>query len=521
MQRRKPEPSSQTPQNLGRRNRPRGFSIVRAAIGAWGMVSGGRANRLIGRAVVCAALLAGVGYVTGQALARWSSRTLNLCVVSDFYYRDQKPNWQAGLEPLFREVNDKFRSSGVRWKFHYAGDAYPIDADGGMAERKDLLADVGACRNADVVLGLTGRGERRGNSNVTPFAHSLLVAVTAADPDALAAKVVARALANLFGVPVDTQTLITTTAAPGELFDPASIELISRLRNYEFAKGVRALSDSWEPRVMQALSETVTARNANPAVEARRILGRAFAAGLQYDDAIREFREAAKTSPQEFAVRFEYAMGLIAGSESEQAIAELRACTKLEPEDARPHAAMGAIYLNSLRVDEAVEEFRLATRLEPRNAAYLSVLGKALLKQPGRMREANAAFQAAAQLHPNEEGAYSGMTFVAGLEEELGNASRTLEAAARQQPGSSGAHLRAGVARAYAGDLDAAEKEVRRSIELDPRNGVAYLAMARIHYLRGDYATADADLLSARTNGATPSLTLINSIKRKLGQATQ
>jgi tetratricopeptide (TPR) repeat protein len=503
----------QRPQNLGRRRRKRGFSFVRAFLRLWRAITIRGAAIFVSRVLVLAAVVAGGGTLALRFYRAHTTRTLNLCVASDFYYRDQKPDWRDGLDPLFREVNERFRGAGVLWEFTYAGDAYPVEPEKSMAERTELLADVAGCRNADVILGLTGRGERRGSSSVAPFAHSLLVAVTAADPDALAAKVVARALANLFGVLVDAQTLIATDAAPGELFDPASIELIARMRGYDFARGISALPGAWEARALSAIAATVAARSPSPAVDAHRILGRAYAFGRRHGDAVRQFGEAAKASPRDFAVRFEYAMGLAANAESEEAIAELRACAALDPEDARPHAAMGAIYLNSQRVDEAVDAFRAATRIDPRNAGYQAAFGEALLQQPGRLRDADAAFQTAVRLRPNEGGAFSRLALLGRMREELA------DAAVRPKPGSADAHLKAGVVRAYAGDLEGAEKEFRRSIELEPASrAAAHLAMARLKYLRGDLAAVDSEVRTAEALGATPSLSLRKAIQRKLAE---
>jgi Tfp pilus assembly protein PilF len=442
---------------------------------------------------------------------------VNVCVVTDFYLREQRPDWSVSLEPLFRQVNLRFQRTGVHWKFMLGGNAYPEETTGDLVQRNAVLAEHATCR-ADVILGLTGQSDRQATAAVTPFSHTLLVALSPNMPEPMTATRIARALSNLYGVPAGSVTLVVTDAARGEIFNDASIRLISRTRDYDFAHGIAGMDETWKSRAMKALTEALAGGGDNPAALAHRTLGRAYAAGLRHTDAARQFREAVKTSPRDPVLRFELGLELLADSQPDEAIIELRECARLDPEDARPHAAMGAIYLNSHRIDQAVDEFRTATGIDPRNAGYQSAYGAALLKQPGRLREADSAFQAALRLRPTEEGAYSGLTLVAGMEEELRDAGRNMESEASLQPGSSEAHLKAGLARAWAGDLDRAENEIRRSIELQPSSGPAHLALARVKYLRGDYAAADSELRSAQASGTTPSLTFLNAVRRKLGE---
>jgi Flp pilus assembly protein TadD len=454
-----------------------------------------------------------VGY---QAVHRFRTRTIDVCVATDFYLRDQKPDWRAQLDPLFRQVNLHFRRAGVQWHFSLGGEAYPEDTNGDMAQRNAVLAETAACK-ADVILGLTGHGDRYSNSAVSPFSHTLLVALAPKEPEGRTATTIARALSNLYGVPAGTQTLVTN-AADGEIFNDAAIGLISRLRDYDFTRGVAGLGGKWESRAAAALRDALAEPGRNSAAEAHRTLGRAFAAGRRHTDAVRQLREAVQASPQDASLRFELGLELAADSQADEAIAQLRECSRLDPEDARPRAAMGAIYLNSKRADEAIDEFRAATALDPRNAGYQSAFGEALSRQPGRVREAGAAFESALRLRPVDEGALSGLTSAAGMDEVLRIATQTAELRTRQQPGSPDAHLQAGLTLAYAGDLEGAEKEISRCLELAPASGSAHLVMARLKYLRGDYAAADSELRSVRANGTAPSLTFTNAVQRKLGK---
>jgi Flp pilus assembly protein TadD len=168
-------------------------------------------------------------------------------------------------------------------------------------------------------------------------------------------------------------------------------------------------------------------------------------------------------------------------------------------------------------VDEAVEEFRTATSLDPHNAGYQAAYGVALSRQPGRVREAAAAYETALRLKPSDPAAFAGFSYETEVEESMQQAVKLLETRVKQHPGSADAHLRLGLAHAYAGDRDGARREIQRSIELQPANGPAHLALARLSYLSGDWAAADGELKAAEAAGANLSRGFVEAVRRKLG----
>lgn len=461
----------------------------------------------------------GAYYGISSVYSHFSTRKIHLCVMTDFEYREQKPDWESSLNPLFAEINRLFEKTGVSWQVTYGGEAYPPAAVGDIAKRAALLEQSG-CR-ADIVLGLSGRPDKSTNSVALPFAHTLLVEDTAADTRAISATVIARALAELFGVPVSTQTLIVTDAAQDGVFDAAAVQIIREMRDYDFARGVSALAGSWEKRAVAVLAGTMANRIPHADAEAHRIVSRAFAAGRQYDDAVRQLREAVREDPQNSRLRYELAMRLEEDSDSEDAIGELKTVARMEPQDSEPHAAMGAIYLNARRVDEAIDELRIATTIDPHNASYQAVLGEALARRQGSVRAAAAAYEAAVRLKPSEPGAYAGLVRETNIEQLLQEAARLKEGDVRQRPASAEAHLKLGIAYAQAGNLDGAKKETARAIELQPGNGAAHLVMARLDYLGGQYEAADTELRAAKTAGANPNPSLVNAVNHRLGRPTE
>jgi Flp pilus assembly protein TadD len=445
------------------------------------------------------------------------TRVLNLCVATDFSYRAARPDWESSLEGLFAEVNRTFAKTGVQWRVRSGGEAYPPQTPGTMLYRLRAMGQTATCR-ADVVLGLTGRADRNANSAVTPFSHALLVSDTAANSQSVTATVIARALAELFGAPASTQTLILADAPDGEVFDAATVNLIRSTRDYDFANGISSLNETWERRGLSALTNAMRGRTQHPEAEAHRILAQAFAGGLDYAKAAVHFRQAAQEDPENADLRVELAMSLEFSSQSEQAVHELKQAVLLDPDSALPHAAMGAIYLNSRRVDAAIKEFQEATRLDRRNASYQAALGEALSQDLGRAHEAVAAFHAAVELRPLESGAFSGLLSELNAEKRYRQSVLDAEAEVRLKPSSPQARLRAGVALAYAGDLDAALNEIRRAVDLDPSNGKSHLALARAYHQAGRYAEADSEIRAALSVGVNPPFALVEDLDRKLGR---
>jgi cytochrome c-type biogenesis protein CcmH/NrfG len=463
------------------------------------------------------ALLGGLFVVASGTYGHFRGRTVSLCVVTDFEYRKQRPEWQSWLQPVFAEVNRAFQKTGLQWKVSFGGEAYPPEAHGDMSERAALVEDTG-CK-ADVVLGLTARPDRHVNSVSYPFAHTLLVENNSEETAAMTVTAIARSLAQLFGVPVAPRTFIVTDAEEG-IFDSATLRLIRELRDYNFAEGPSAMPGRWENRAAQALTNFMNGKKPHPDAEAHRVLGTAFTAKCRYGDAVRNYREAVRLSPNDTGLHFALAIALQQDSETREAVAELRTVARLDPANAQPHAAAGAIFLNANRVEEAVGEFQQAVALEPRNASYQTAFGVALSRQAGGSRDAAAAFQAAVKLRPLEPGAMAGLASATNTGESLQHLAHILETTLQKNPNSPQSHLDAGVVRAQTGEFDAAQREFRRAIELQPSNGMAHLALARTYYMAERYTEAAAEIKAAQAAGTTPPTQMVENIQRKLGRET-
>jgi Flp pilus assembly protein TadD len=458
-----------------------------------------------------------VGALFAYRKVRESSiRTLQVCVLSDAQFRLQRPNWEYLLNLWFAEMNRVYSPAGVQWELVMGGDAYPPDVEGDLPARRTWMEETASCK-ADVLLGMSGQAHSGPRSSASPFGHSAMVAMAATDTDALAITRLATTLSVLFGASSPTQG-IAVMATESEVLDASSIALIGAMRHYDFSRGIAALPGAWDKKAVNALTEAHRSQETDGVAPAHRVVARAYSASRRYDDAVAHFRAAAKAAPRDVNARMELAIELLRASDPDQAIAELKAAAALDPNDARPRAALGAIHLNASRIEEALDELRAATRLDPENVEYQVALGRAASHQMGRVTEAAAAFEAALRLKANDPAAATGLSMVGRFQTSARDVVRTIGEEVRRTPNSSDAHMRLGMAHAAAGDMESAGKELQRSIELDPQNGMAHLALARWRYLRNEFAAAGDSVARAEALGAKPRPVFQRALERKLGK---
>jgi tetratricopeptide (TPR) repeat protein len=482
-----------------------------------------RLPRLRLRSALRGLLLASIAgpLIFGAYAVLWQTRdrVIEVCVVTDFQYRTRKPDWERTIGPLFDKVNHFFAHSGVKFHVTTGGDAYPEDRAGSMVERWQLLSD-NDCK-ADLVVGFTGQVEREATAIAVPFSHVLLIKDTGGNTDAMFSATVARALANTFGAPVSTGMVVATDASNDELFDQTSSRIIREMRQFDFSRGAGALRGKWEKRALAVLSNGLAAQSAHPEAEARRVIARAYAGARLHADAVRHLREAVRVDAGDANLHFELAMSLRANAEPEAALAELKEAARLEPDNAMAHAAMGTLHLNASRHDEAVEEWRTAARLDPRNATFQTALGEALLKRPGLMKDAAAAFETAVLLRPSEYAAQKGLARQSAIDGRLQQTLRAAENKVHANPASPTAHAELAQIYGVAGDFAASRKEALRTLELDPRSGQAHAVLAELDYLAGQYSAADREGQAAKAAGAPVRQGLLEAIDRQLGRQHQ
>lgn len=483
----------------GRRNLPNVFQSATTWL---------RRIAFLGAAV--ALLVFGVRYVSALG-----SRTIPICVATDASYRLQTPDASIRLIERFQEINKLFDGSNVTWAPTYSGEAYPDSVRGDLQTRRDVLASSAECK-ADVVIGFSGTGEPSDNRGVAPFEHALLIAENASQPEAMKAAATARALATLFGVATDSRALVDG-GSPAGFFDAAAKRQISDLRGYNFKDGVRSLRGRWEDRAAVAMIRAFAGRTVHPAVEAHRVLARAFASARMYPQSIAHMKAAVREDPGNASLHMELALSLQNEEDTDAALAELSQAAKLDGSDARPHAFLGALYMRQGRPYDAIAELRQATSLDPRSAGYQNALARALLLQVGRNQEARAALEQALRADPHYADAFEAVGAISGMETSAADQLEHARSALRLAPSSPDAYIDLGRAEIGAGNVEAARKAFIQALALNSTQGDAHIALARLDFDAGQYDSADHHIEAARKAGARIPIAFADALQRRIG----
>jgi predicted AlkP superfamily phosphohydrolase/phosphomutase/Flp pilus assembly protein TadD len=172
------------------------------------------------------------------------------------------------------------------------------------------------------------------------------------------------------------------------------------------------------------------------------------------------------------------------GAASEEAMKKLEALGYVTPDNADAHNNLGQRYEKKGQYLEAIEEYKKAIAMRPDfHSAYNNLAvcyGK--LK---RYDEAEAALKKTIELKPDD---YFAMNNLAVMSLEQRRFDQALEYAKRTvetEPGYVNGHVTLGSALAMTGDLDGAEKEFRKALELDPESRSARTNLERLERRRG------------------------------------
>jgi type IV pilus assembly protein PilF len=195
------------------------------------------------------------------------------------------------------------------------------------------------------------------------------------------------------------------------------------------------------------------------------------------------------------------------------------------PEVQRRHEARNMLMLAQREFtrgnfDAAEQQARKAAKASPESGDAWSLLAL-LAERRGRTAEAGDLHRRAAELAPKDGGTLNNYgTWLCGnghAAESLVWFDRALAAPGYRTPALALAN--AGACAEKAGQVERAERDLRKAISLDPDNGVALGAMARVAFRTGRFMDARAfsqrHLATGRFDAA--SLQLASQIEQKLG----
>ena len=200
-------------------------------------------------------------------------------------------------------------------------------------------------------------------------------------------------------------------------------------------------------------------------------LGASFQEEGRLDEALAEYREAARLSPGFFRVHNSLGSVLDALGRPEEALAEYRLALRLKSNIPELHDGIGMVLVELGRFDEAMNEFTEAARLDPGYPWPFFQMGRTLLGQ-GRDAGAIDEFRAALRIDPDNFQilAYVAHVLAADEKPEVRDGQTALMYAARANVLSDGAQpyvLDAlGMACAETGDFTHAQEVTQRAIDL-------------------------------------------------------
>ncbi len=462
-------------------------------------------------ALVIVAAAAGFAY--------WSRpRTIGVCVVTDYSFREQRPDWHTYLRRRFEDANRIFKGTGVRWSFQEADQPDPTGRLHGLELRRQKLIRTECA--AEVILAVTGQPDSSAYGDVPAFSHTAIVVDSPKVSETRNDLVFAQALAALFGAPVDPRgagTLMTQPPETATLPKPTA-RLISRLRWYDFAQGTAGLQKDWGSRVYNALVSAYSGRSRNPSRAAHQVLGLSFASDENYPAAIAHLVEVVRLDPSSADAHVELASLYTHNFQHQEAIPEYRAAVRLQPGNAANHAALATALANAGFPEEAIEEFHEALRILPKFAMAQAALAYVLSQQVGRIDEAVAAYQLALEMEPDLPAARDGLQRTLAFKERAAVLAVQRRKRVQETPTNAAAHVDLALAEARSGNVDAAVSALRRSLQLDPANGRAHADLAMLLYAQKSYAPALKEAQAAAQAGFEAPAELVRILKRKTGQ---
>src|SRR5439155_247417 len=118
------------------------------------------------------------------------------------------------------------------------------------------------------------------------------------------------------------------------------------------------------------------------------------------DEAVAEFKEAARLSPEDEDMHYNLALALARQGQREAAKAEYLEALRIYPDYTEAHNNLGNLLVADGKFDDAIGHFKEALKISSENASAHNNLGKALALQ-GKFTDAIPCFREALRLKPD------------------------------------------------------------------------------------------------------------------------
>jgi tetratricopeptide (TPR) repeat protein len=233
------------------------------------------------------------------------------------------------------------------------------------------------------------------------------------------------------------------------------------------------------------------------------LLAEALERGGKRSEAIEQYRAAAALAPNDDAILFALARALLADKQTTSAESEFRRLLALKPDSAPAQLGLAESLLAQHKTAGAIDLLGVYLQKVPGDAHARferAVALQDLNRLDDALRELDRLDQAAS---PTVDALkLRGSIYL--QQKNWTDADAAIQKALAVSPSDAQLHLWAGQAKMELHDYSAAEKELRRSLELAPANSDALHQLVAVYYLSGQYAAtlSSLDLLAQRETPA-------------------
>ena len=194
------------------------------------------------------------------------------------------------------------------------------------------------------------------------------------------------------------------------------------------------------------------------------------------EDALKHAKQSVALNPSDPIAQHHLAQCLIALGDFESALAILHRVLTVAPAVAIVHFSAGMALIGLRRNEEAIKALRKSTTLDPSSVPTFIALRDLLLEEH-RLSEAIDQARSVVRLLPSSSEAKLWLVRILLESSRANEAAMVLETIDRESLKSAEAHTLVGSIEQMNGDLDKADAHFRKSIELAPVQGDAYLAL--------------------------------------------
>src|SRR5882672_11247372 len=198
-----------------------------------------------------------------------------------------------------------------------------------------------------------------------------------------------------------------------------------------------------------------------------------------------------------------------------QAEKDYREVLRLAPDDPVAMRRLGILYSDQGQIVQAYPLLKKYSGLQPDDAEMQVKFGLALFAT-GDYPQAREAALLALSKRPGDEQALSLLADTARSLEEIEDVRKTIEDLRKTDQDSSSYHLALGSLDLRKGEKTLAEKEFKTALELDPKSGTPYVALAMLYWNNNDLKAADQALKTAADLAPTNSPVRMRYVDFKL-----